>query len=904
VSDVLIRPGRWWKRAAPTQRIQLVVILLAMAWYAVAFFGPYTERKTGDPGFNLTSWFIEDAAISFAYARNWAEGDGLVTWVGGERVEGFSNPLWVALLALAHRVGINPFVASKVIAFFLGLGTLPLVFGIARRALPERWEGLAALAPFFLATNAQFAIWNTSGLENSLFSFLLAAGCLRLLVELEERRFPLSAWLFVALSFTRPEAILYAAWAGFILLVVTIRQRRARKAVGAWLLAFFLPWGLIFAARWAYFGWPFPNTYYAKIGTRMFKPFHWEHGGWRYLRKWAWEMGVGVLYPVYLMAVVGAQRWRRFAGPLLGLAIAVIALIVGPEGLVDLLFGLKGQRIDVIASTWMVLAFWAAAILAPLFAIGSRGATARVLMWGMAFGAAVFTIRSGGDWMKGHRWGAFFAVPLSVLTAVVVGQLADWLRSWSERPPVRGFSGPEILLVLGCAVGWSAVNVQHLMWFSGIRETDPYMVRERVRYTERMQHELQIDDPVWNLDVDQGAHLYWSDHRMADIAGLVDVPMGHNRFQESFLREYLWGEIRPVFAHVHGSWANQSRIPRFQEWLDGYIEMPGYPHNRSRHIGNHLRRDVVLEPRAPYSQEAYDFAGGLRLVDVDAPARVASRGRAVFLEFGFACPDGCDEDPRVVAYLKGENGMHSFDVPLAHDLVRPRFWRDDEVAVTRLAVDLPADLPEGRYGLGIAVFGPRGVWAAEMPNPEPSFVNGELFLPDLLTIGPVGSAEAEAQQLVAGTVQAAAAGQCVDAESQWLLARRHVSDARMWGERRKPVIFPALTSCWLEKAENASLRKEKVAAYTRARAFDFRNAALQSSAAAFSAELVAAGDSVADHNPNAAYRAYADAVLIDPSNAWARTKAEEQRAIRYPRNAPGQWSKTPSRATPVRRTEQ
>lgn len=58
-------------------------------------------------------WYIEDAAISFAYARNWAEGEGLVAIPGGERLEGYSNATWVALLALFELLGIDGFRSSK-----------------------------------------------------------------------------------------------------------------------------------------------------------------------------------------------------------------------------------------------------------------------------------------------------------------------------------------------------------------------------------------------------------------------------------------------------------------------------------------------------------------------------------------------------------------------------------------------------------------------------------------------------------------------------------------------------------------------------------------------------------------------------------------------------------------------
>ena len=50
------------------------------------------------------NWTPDDAFISFEYARNLAEGNGLV-FNDGERVEGFSNLLWTLLLAAVHRVG-------------------------------------------------------------------------------------------------------------------------------------------------------------------------------------------------------------------------------------------------------------------------------------------------------------------------------------------------------------------------------------------------------------------------------------------------------------------------------------------------------------------------------------------------------------------------------------------------------------------------------------------------------------------------------------------------------------------------------------------------------------------------------------------------------------------------------
>src|SRR6185503_9451765 len=54
----------------------------------------------------LRNWLIDDAGISFAYARHVAAGYGLVAQPDAPPVEGFSNPLWTLLLAGFFRLGL------------------------------------------------------------------------------------------------------------------------------------------------------------------------------------------------------------------------------------------------------------------------------------------------------------------------------------------------------------------------------------------------------------------------------------------------------------------------------------------------------------------------------------------------------------------------------------------------------------------------------------------------------------------------------------------------------------------------------------------------------------------------------------------------------------------------------
>ena len=63
----------------------------------------------------LGFWYysIDDSYISLHYAGRLIDGLGL-TYIDGERVEGFSNPSWVFILALTLLFGFNSLVLSLI----------------------------------------------------------------------------------------------------------------------------------------------------------------------------------------------------------------------------------------------------------------------------------------------------------------------------------------------------------------------------------------------------------------------------------------------------------------------------------------------------------------------------------------------------------------------------------------------------------------------------------------------------------------------------------------------------------------------------------------------------------------------------------------------------------------------
>ena len=69
------------------RRVQAVVLFVAIAIHLLHQYW-------------FVDWYIDDAVISFSYARNFAEGEWLVAFPGVERVEGYSNLLWVLVLTV------------------------------------------------------------------------------------------------------------------------------------------------------------------------------------------------------------------------------------------------------------------------------------------------------------------------------------------------------------------------------------------------------------------------------------------------------------------------------------------------------------------------------------------------------------------------------------------------------------------------------------------------------------------------------------------------------------------------------------------------------------------------------------------------------------------------------------
>lgn len=207
-------------------------------------------------------FLVDDTFITLRFVQQWVHGNGLVYNLG-ETVEGYSNFLWILLLAPFAVVGADLVVVAKLLGLVCSLLTLLISLLLARRlelALP--WG-----ASLLLAVSAPFAAWTMGGLETPLFTLLLTLASYLFIAEEQERaeRGWYSGVVFALLALARPEGVIFAPIAIGWRVARLWRQRKLTAQRdwqrGVALLTIVLPFH---AWRIGYYGHLLPNTVEAK----------------------------------------------------------------------------------------------------------------------------------------------------------------------------------------------------------------------------------------------------------------------------------------------------------------------------------------------------------------------------------------------------------------------------------------------------------------------------------------------------------------------------------------------------------------------------------------------------------------------------------------------------------------
>lgn len=364
-------------------------------------------------------FICDDAYISFRYAYNLAE-HGALEYNLGERVEGYTNFLWVLALALGAWLGAPP---EALAPWLTQLGALAgaaatVVLVRALRGAEGPWTAADLVPALLLAAAPEYVVWAHGGLETSWAAALAvgamaaaATGCWR------------AAGLLTALAgLTRLDAVLpigvfFATWSiGQVLSGERERLPGRREAIVALALAAgpllgHLLWRGLYYGEWL------PNTWAIKRHGRLLR----ETFGVAYVEAWANALRLVWLAPLALML-------RPRHAPLVLPAVAVLgyAWSVGGD------FMAYGRFVVVATALTAGLVGWLLADAGERL-LGRRGPVAAALA-GAAL-AAVLGVLSHERWAKDQatptgwldgRWEGVAAMDRFARERVHVGR---WLRA-------------------------------------------------------------------------------------------------------------------------------------------------------------------------------------------------------------------------------------------------------------------------------------------------------------------------------------------------------------------------------------------------------------------------------------------------------------------------------------------
>ncbi len=214
---------------------------------------------------------FDDTFISFRYAEHVASGYGLVWNIGGPRTEGFTNLLFVLLLAAARFVTADLLTVSQILGLASTIATGLIIYTIASH-VRDKQAGLLALA-FYWVTPLTW-INAMSGMETSLFTMFCA---LAILLAVRNQYIASYAVAFLA-TLTRPDGVLlgvviFIAAVGFEPLSHGSIRRMLKGTTTKAAIGFVF--ALVLYALWKlwYFGELLPNSFYVKVLTNAHAVF-------------------------------------------------------------------------------------------------------------------------------------------------------------------------------------------------------------------------------------------------------------------------------------------------------------------------------------------------------------------------------------------------------------------------------------------------------------------------------------------------------------------------------------------------------------------------------------------------------------------------------------------------------
>ncbi|NVM17166.1 MAG: hypothetical protein HWN80_05575 [Candidatus Lokiarchaeota archaeon] len=224
--------------------------------------------------FQLMFWnfIIDDAFISFRYAKNLFFNQQLVFNVNETPVEGFSNFLWVLWMTISFPLNIEIILFSKISGMIFSHLSVIVLYKLAFKI--NNSKNFSNVVIIFYVLTPNVALWSIGGLETSLFSFLLLISVYSFILDITIRRnkvVKMSPLFFVLLSLTRHEGVIVFGITCIFFLFLLFQNKTALVVTKLFHFLYFV--GIFSIVYFPYLLWRvlyynnlLPHTFIAKQG--------------------------------------------------------------------------------------------------------------------------------------------------------------------------------------------------------------------------------------------------------------------------------------------------------------------------------------------------------------------------------------------------------------------------------------------------------------------------------------------------------------------------------------------------------------------------------------------------------------------------------------------------------------
>ena len=217
---------------------------------------------------------IDDANIFFGYAENLVAGRGITYSNNGVPVEGCTSLLWLFICALNFLAGFNEF-GIFLCSFACLVATQWIWMRILRRFVQGNF-GIVYLALYcgLVLSCCGYLTWMGITLMDVTLWGLVLACVANIIVDetcgCRKVNALLASGVFAVMPWVRPEALFVVPVSLALVVGWRIFHRKELVSAMVWIAVFALSAGTLTLFRLWYFGYPFPNTYYAKVSPSIF----------------------------------------------------------------------------------------------------------------------------------------------------------------------------------------------------------------------------------------------------------------------------------------------------------------------------------------------------------------------------------------------------------------------------------------------------------------------------------------------------------------------------------------------------------------------------------------------------------------------------------------------------------